>query len=235
VKVIERTITFQADPFNFTLLLCKESNKITTDFGLSKSQQRNLIFAHLPPHEVTDFLLLTEDLVNLFKIVSTFATRVVTQQSLEKQINQWRLVNTSENDLNLSLVKLIDLLNKNREGYGIVPACYSTLFKEAVGIIQRQEGLPRPVLEELWKARMRVKDSDSMAEITQVLASACQRYIGMRNNHKNQAKVNQVSASDYEGQLQNMIAQVKAINLSGSQKPHMQNQNQNKQGKKKQQ
>jgi hypothetical protein len=101
VKVIERTITFQADPFNFTLLLCKESNKITTDFGLSKSQQRNLIFAHLPPHEVTDFLLLTEDLVNLFKIVSTFATRVVTQQSLEKQINQWRLVNTSENDLNL--------------------------------------------------------------------------------------------------------------------------------------
>ncbi len=32
-----------------------------------------------------------------------------------------------------------------------------------------------------------------------------------------------------------MIAQVKAINLSGSQKPHMQNQNQNNQGKKKQQ
>jgi len=84
VKVIKRTITFQADPFNYTLLLCKESNKITADFGLSKTQQRNLIFAHLPPHEVTDFLLLTEDLVNLFKVVSTFATRVVTSIVLGK-------------------------------------------------------------------------------------------------------------------------------------------------------
>jgi len=232
VKVLERTITFQADPFNFTLLMCKESNKITADFGLSKTQQWNLIFAHLPPHEVTDFLYLTNDLVNLFKVVSTFATRVVTKQSLEKQINQWKLVNTSETDLNLSLVKLIDLLNKNREGYGTTPAHYPTLFKEAVGIIQRQEGLPRPVLEQLWKARMRVKDTDSVAEITQVLASACQRYIGMRSGK--QAKVNQITVGDYENQFQNMMAQVKALAI-GTQQQQQQNQNKNKQDGKKQQ
>jgi len=226
VKVLERTITFQSDPFNFTLLMCKESNKITADFGLSKTQQWNLIFAHLPPHEVTDFLYLTMDLVNLFKVVSTFATRVVTKQSLEKQINQWKLVNTSETDLNLSLVKLIDLLNKNREGYGTTPAHYPTLFKEAVGIIQRQEGLPMPVLEQLWKARMRVRDTDSVAEITQVLASACQRYIGMRSGK--QAKVNQITVGDYENQFQNMMAQVKALTI-GTQQQQQQNQNKNKQ------
>ncbi len=82
---------------------------------------------------------------------------MVTRQSLEKQINSWKLVNTSEADMSMSLVVLIDLLNKNREDYGSEEASYPDLFKQAVSIIRRQDNLPRPVVDALDKARMRVE------------------------------------------------------------------------------
>jgi len=244
VKVIERTVTFQNDPFNFILLLCKESNKMAMDFNLSKTQQWNLIFAHIPPSPVHDFLKLTGDLVNLFKVVSTFATRVVTRQSLEKQINSWRLVNTSEADMSMSLVVLIDLLNKNREDYGSEEASYPDLFKQAVSIIRRQDNLPRPVVDALDKARMRVREGDSFGEITQILASACHRYIGMRpskngnGNGNGQVKAITVQplAIEYDGQA----AYVKAIAQAGGQnqkqpQDKQKNQHQNQKNQQKQQ
>ena len=206
-------MTFEKEPFNFTLLLCKESNKIAQQFGLSKTQQWDIIFAHLPPHRVTDFLVMQGDLVNVFKTVSTLATRVSTRSSLEKQINQWRLENGSEEEMTMSLVNLIYLLDKIRDDYEFNPPFYPDLFRKAITVIQRQDVIPRMVLEELDKARIGVVDTDQPGEITQVLFSACQRYLGMKPNRQ-QVKMIQATPADYERQINKILHQVKAIEFT---------------------
>jgi hypothetical protein len=204
VKVIERMTTFQQNEFNFAYLLCKESNKVTQNFGLSKSQQYQMIFSHIPPGPTYNILGLSPDLVSLFKVVSTFATAAVTKQSLEKEINRWRLATTSEVEMNTSLMRLLDLINKNRDDYGDEPISFLYLFQKSVEIINRNETLSMMVQDELYKASMRIKDGDSFAEILQVLASVCRRML-------KQPKQPMAKAISYSGHVDKLTAQVKAL------------------------
>jgi ElaB/YqjD/DUF883 family membrane-anchored ribosome-binding protein len=143
-------------------------------------------------------------LEDLFLTVSTLATQVVTRPNLEKQINEWKLVNTNETDMFRSITRLFNLLDKIRADFGQTEANTVELFRQAVALISRQEGLPRYIQEALELARLRVKDSDSTGEMTQVLVSACQRYVGQRP-----AK-NQVKAIEYipDGHASNYAAAV---------------------------
>jgi len=113
----------------------------------------------------------------------------------------------------MSLVNLIYLLDKIRDDYEFNPPFYPDLFRKAITVIQRQDGIPRMVLEELDKARIRVVDTDQPGEITQVLFSACQRYLGMKPNRQ-QVKMIQATPADYERQINEILHQVKAIEFS---------------------
>ena len=146
--------------------------------------------------------------------------------------------------MSMSLVVLIDLLNKNREDYGSEEASYPDLFKQAVSIIRRQDNLPRPVVDALDKARMRVREGDSFGEITQILASACHRYIGMRpskngnGNGNGQVKAITVQplAIEYDGQANYVKAIVQAGGQNQKQPQDKQkNQHQNQKNQQKQQ
>ena len=204
IRVIERTVLFNQDPFNFVMRLCRESNKIAADYQLSKKQQWALIFEHIPVGDDYAYLHRSRDLEDLFLTVSTLATQVVTRPNLEKQINEWKLVNTNETDMFRSITRLFNLLDKIRADFGQTEANTVELFRQAVALISRQEGLPRYIQEALELARLRVKDSDSTGEMTQVLVSACQRYVGQRP-----AK-NQVKAIEYipDGHASNYAAAV---------------------------
>jgi hypothetical protein len=79
--------------------LCRESNKIAADYQLSKKQQWSLIFEHIPVGDDYAYLEGSADLEDLFLTVSTLATDVITRPNLEKQINEWKLINTDETSM----------------------------------------------------------------------------------------------------------------------------------------
>jgi hypothetical protein len=180
IRVIEKTYTYATDPFNYVMMICRESNKLAADFYLSKNQQRNLILEHVPISAEYNYLKQAKSLEDLFLTVSTLSTQAVTRASLEKQINAWRLNNRDETVMYRSIVALMDLLDKSREDYEYRDAVPADLFRAAVAIIYRQDGIPRFIREKLEEARLRVRDSDGLGEMTQVLASACQRYVGVK-------------------------------------------------------
>lgn len=208
VKVIERTVTFQAQKFNFVYLLCKESNKIASNFGLSKNQQLELIYSHIPPGPVSEILKIEPDLVTLFKIVSTYSTIAVTKQSLEKQINKWKLNISSVEAMNDSIMNLLDLLNKSREDYGIAKPDTHSLFLQVIAQINRSEKLPTAVYDKLFEARLRVHEDDKFWKILQVIGSIC--HLRLRTERKVTTK-----AITYvpDSQLEKLTAQVQAIAL----------------------
>ncbi len=120
--MIEKSLTYVQDAFNFAHAVAAESNNVARDFELSMDQQRMLILSYLPGNEfVYRFLSMHEKLPDMLKTISLYATNVVTRNELEKQLNAWVLVNTSETEMYMSIIKLIDMLNRIREDYGLNP------------------------------------------------------------------------------------------------------------------
>jgi hypothetical protein len=232
VRVIERTVLFNQDPFNFVMRLCRESNKIAADFQLSKKQQWALIFEHIPVGDDYAYLQRTRNLEDLFLTVSTMATHIVTRPNLEKQINEWKLVNKSETEMYQSITRLFNLLDKIRPDFGTNEADPVELFRQAVALIARQDGLPRYIQEALELARLRVKDSDSTGEMTQVLLSACQRYVGQRPS-RNQVKAIEYVPDGFAAAAATVHQVQLPILMPPQQAPHPQPQQQQQSGGKK--
>jgi hypothetical protein len=103
-------------------------------------------------------------------------------------------------------------------------------------MIARQEGLPRYIQEALELARLRVKDTDTNGEMTQVLLSACQRYVGQRPS-KNQVRAIEYKpeepVSNYAAAVYQMQMPPPPIFSQPPPQPAQQQQSQNQQGKKK--
>ncbi len=152
IKVIEKSLTYVQVAFNFAHAVAAESNNVARDFELSMDQQRMLILSYLPGNEfVYRFLSMHEKLLDMLKTISLYATNVVTRNELEKQLNAWVLVNTSETEMYMSIIKLIDMLNRIREDYGLNPPNIPELFRSAVTWIQRQSNIPRHVRDHLYE------------------------------------------------------------------------------------
>ncbi len=112
IKVIEKSLTYVQDAFNFAYAVATESNNVARDFELSMDQQPLLILSYLPGNEfVYRFLSMHEKLPDMLKTISLYASNVFTRNELEKQLNAWMLVNTSETEMYMSIIKLIDMLN----------------------------------------------------------------------------------------------------------------------------
>jgi hypothetical protein len=125
-----------------------ESNNLVRDFELSMDQQRTLILSYLPGNEfVYRFLSMHDKLPDMLKTISLYATNVVTRNELEKQLNAWMLVNTTENEMYMSIIKLIDMLNRIREDYGINPPNIPELYsRPSLGFRGRLTSLVRFVI-----------------------------------------------------------------------------------------
>ena len=180
-KTIEKTCSFAEQPFNFLMQVAAESNQVAGYYRLSKNQQYGLIFSHIPlRHPVRMLLQMNKSLEDLLSMISTSSNQVYSRHGLEKMINNWRLQNTTENDMYLSLATLGDLLDRNRDDYGFTEPDPMEMFKSIITIIQRQEGLPKFVQDNLHEARLKIRDTDTPAQMYQILVAACHKYIGMK-------------------------------------------------------
>jgi hypothetical protein len=240
VKVIEKSMTYRSDKYNFVQAVAAESNTIARDYALNKEQQRNLILSYLPNTEYFYRVLnLDKSLAGTLATISTFSTNVVTTNDLERQLNEWILLNDSQTIMFDCLNNLLDMLNRSREDYGKADPYIPALFKAAISRIQRQSNIPRIIRESLFEARLRIREEDSINENINVLVAACFRWIGMKTSR---AQVNSISKGTEQlagaqvpqkGKKTAKVLVVDGGNANSSQVPAQnknKNQNQNNQG-----
>ncbi len=212
--MISASVTFDKEPYNYILHLCLESNKVAISHKLNQPQQRAMILSHIPSSEPEYSYLDSEPtLSGIFAIVSVMSNRILTISEIEKRINAWTLDNSSDNTLYKSVTTLIDLLRRSLEhGNGHEPIKNPELFRQAITRIQRDK-LPKIVYDNLNEARIRIRDTDSIPELTRTIVGALNRYIGMKTpksttvptSHKvaTVAPVQKVYALEYHPKITN--------------------------------
>jgi hypothetical protein len=191
VKILEKSMTFKSDPFNFAQSIASESNTVAKDFSLSKLQQRALILSYLPNTEPQFRVLSLEGtLEGVMKTISTVSSAVMTRTGLERAINEWTLNVSSENALNQSLFVIIDLLNKVREDFGSPPDI-PRLLRDVISRIHRMPNIPRVIREKLYEARLRIRDEDTLSEGIKIIVSVCLGWVQIKSSNP---KVKNVTA-----------------------------------------
>jgi hypothetical protein len=187
MKINEKNCSFESDPYNYLHCLALESNKVAEVHMLTKSQQRDLILANIPSQDPNhSYLKIAETLESMFKMISTLASNVLTISDLERKINDWHLDNSTDKAMYKSITVLIDLLTRsmmNRNGNQ--PINYPELFKAAIGRIQRVSDLPHFTYKALTEGRLRIRDTDSIAELNDILIGALNPYIGYKAKQNN--------------------------------------------------
>jgi hypothetical protein len=88
ILATKKTVTpFQTDPYNYSSYMASESNNIALMHGLSEKQHRQLVMDTIPSlSSAHRFYTRSADLTDLFLMISTLATRSLTQTDLEKAI-----------------------------------------------------------------------------------------------------------------------------------------------------
>ncbi|RPH79025.1 MAG: hypothetical protein EHM77_06325, partial [Planctomycetaceae bacterium] len=191
VKVIERKTLFANDPFNFILMLATESNKVAHAHRLSRGQQRDMILTYIPTNSPEYSLLeLCGNLTEMFAVISTYSDQVYTRAELERKINKWQLNNASHKTLNQSVVELLELLQKTHDHDFHMDK--PELFRMCITRIQ-MERLPQAVHDALNEARMKIRRTDSMVDLTQILLAALSRYVGMKSKQGSGGAVHAVA------------------------------------------
>ncbi len=197
VKVIERKTLFSTDPFNFIMVLATESNKIAHAHRLTSSQQRDLILSYIPTNSPEYSLLeLCGTLQEMFAVISTYSDQVYTRAELEKKINQWTLNNSSHRALRQSVVALLELLQKTTDHDFMNDK--PELFRLCITRIQ-MEKLPVTIHTALNEARMKIRSTDTMVDLTQTLLAALNRSVGMKPPKGSAAKL-EAARQDFQPQ-----------------------------------
>ncbi len=187
MKINERKLNFESDPYNYILCLASESNKVAEVHLLTKDQQRDLLLANIPAMDSDNsYLSIADNLDELFKMISVLASNVLTISDLEKHINAWVCDNSTDKTMYKSITTLMDLLkrsmqNTNRDQ----PIKYPELFRVAIGRIQRIPNLPNFLYKSLNEGRLRIRDTDTISELNNILIGCMNPYIGYKNKNKN--------------------------------------------------
>jgi hypothetical protein len=189
VKIVERKITFDKEPYNFLFHLCLESNKVAFTHSLTQDQQRDLVLSHIPSSEPEyTYMSMEPTLGGMFNMVSTMASRVMTITMIEKSINAWQLDNSTDVSMYRCVTALIDLLKRSMEHRNRDESVkYPELFRMAITRIQR-ENIPKMVYDSLNEARLRIRDTDPVPELNRILLGSLNRYIGMKKPQGNKAQ-----------------------------------------------
>jgi hypothetical protein len=188
MKINERKLTFENDPYNYILCLASESNKVAEVHLLTKDQQRDLLLANIPAMDSDQsYLGIADNLDELFKMISVLASNVLTISDLEKHINAWVCDNSTDKTMYKSITTLMDLLkrsmqNTNRDQ----PIKYPELFRTAIGRIQRIPNIPNFLYKSLNEGRLRIRDTDSISELNNILIGCMNPYIGYKSKKNKQ-------------------------------------------------
>jgi hypothetical protein len=135
----------------------------------------------------------------MFAVISTYSDQVYTRAELEKKINQWTLNNSSHRALRQSVVALLELLQKTTDHDFMNDK--PELFRLCITRIQ-MEKLPMVIHTALNEARMKIRSTDTMVDLTQTLLAALNRYVGMKPPKGSAAKL---EAARYDSQPQGAV------------------------------
>jgi hypothetical protein len=203
IKVIERQVTYDKDPYNFVLFVALEANKVAATHKLSVQQQWNLILDALPVDYRRSYYSMTKNLDELYQVISVLASKILTISDLEKSINSWQLDNSSDKNLVNSVAILMDLLTRSAQHRDRdTQIRHPELFRQAISRIQRDTQMPAHICKALSEARLRIRDNDSMPELNTILFGALNPYIGWKPRGKQSSsqgaipKVNKVNEKD---------------------------------------
>ena len=217
IKVIERQNTYEKDPYNFILFVALEANKVAAIHKLSAPQQRELVLNALPIDFRRNYYSMTSNLEELYQVISVLAPSILTISDLEKAINKWHLDNSSDKMLVNTVTQLIDLLirsaqHRNRDA----EVDYPEIFRQAIGRIQRDDGIPHDIYQALSEARIRIRQSNTIPELNNYLFGALNPFIGRQpkkgknqNQNASQGAIPKVNKVDGGGK--NKKNKVKAI------------------------
>jgi hypothetical protein len=189
IKVIEKNVTFQSQPFNFLVELALESNKCAQTFNLSKSQQTNGFLTFVPSSSKEYTLLtLSDSLEGMFDIISTYSTSMMTQTELELKINNWKLDTSSLDALIYSATTLIDLYKKNASSY----ISSSDLITTVTARIQSDKSLPPYISTLLTEFRLKIRPDDQMHTLSGGLLACIKRCVRHQQKEQSQAHTKNV-------------------------------------------
>jgi len=185
LKVIEKATSANQDAFFYAHAIALESNIIAMSHNLSKNQQRDLIFNFLPNTlPVYNILKLNNTLEALLATISTLSTSILTRTALESKLKDWKLVLTNEKDMQDSICNLFDMLNKNRDDFQSVEPQIADLYRMAITKIIHMDGIPASISEQLYQARLKIRDEDSFNECLQIVKAVLMKWLHMRAANK---------------------------------------------------
>jgi hypothetical protein len=86
IKVIERQLTYEGDPYDFVLYVALEANKVAQMHKLSANQQWELVLNALPVDPKRNYYSMTKDIHELYQVISVLAPKILTISDLEKAV-----------------------------------------------------------------------------------------------------------------------------------------------------
>jgi len=191
VRSANLVFDFRKSPFNWTAFIASESNKISLTHQLSESQHMELIITTLPSlSQSREYLEMCKTLAELFELISTNSTSIVTRVELEQKINAWKLNNESKDSLFDSVCEIYSLLNRNRDNYGIEPPHPPTLFRQIITRCQALPDIPHFLRESLGTSRLRIRDTDRVDELNMTLMSSLLKFIGVKTRSAQVKSIN---------------------------------------------
>ena len=88
IKNIERSVTFNSEIYTFLLEICVSSNVISSQFGLTVTQQKALIEGFIPLTSVLHKeLRLLGTLDQIFDLASNNSTAILTKSEIDQKID----------------------------------------------------------------------------------------------------------------------------------------------------
>ena len=175
VKVIEKKVLFDHNPFGFMVELVLESNKCATTHDLSKLQQQNAFLSFIPSSSKEfNMIRQCETLDGMFELISTYSSSLMTQNELESAINSWRLETNTQDTLISSTLHLLDLYTKNQRSDNYNKA---ELVQSVVARIQNDPKVSPYVVNLLTEFRLKIRVTDKMEYLCSALLACIKRII----------------------------------------------------------
>jgi len=160
IKVIEKSMEFKESPYNYMLEVLGASNNVAFNYGLTKNQQLKLITNTIPPtHAIANELSLLNTLDEVFDLVSTNSSLLMTKSELEAKIEMWRLNTSSHDGVSESLAELKRLIlqHSDQPAHSIDQ---QVLYREVIQRVRREK-LPAYMYRALDEARSAI-DRESL-------------------------------------------------------------------------
>jgi hypothetical protein len=168
VKIIERVVRLDMNPYEFLVELLSMSNTIAASYGLTMDQQRLLVLSFIPStHDLYKELSLHSSLTGFFAVATMNSTSILSKTELDQKFEGWKLNLTNMTTLNNSILTLksilIDLENKD-------PAKIEQtgLYRNMIKRIKR-ENLTIYTLRALDDAMYRIELENNEVELHQLL------------------------------------------------------------------